>query len=293
MDKSARLKAYAKINLSLDITGVLENGYHSIESVFQSISLYDTVSVSLNNTGIINVEADNSEIPSGMGNIAYKAAAAFFEYIKRTESGADIKISKKIPSKAGMGGGSADAAAVLKALNHLYSDSISEDELCSIGEKTGADVPFCIKGGTVFAEGTGNILKPLTLTADGYFLCVAKGKDGVSTVEAYHKFDEMQKNIIHPDTAIILEKIKDNDFKSALKYLGNVFEQTTNLDDVDFIKKTMLENNAETALMTGSGSAVFGIFDDIINAEKCMHILENNNMFADVCKFINTGCEFI
>ena len=293
MSNSVKLKAYAKINLSLDITGILENGYHSLESVFQSISLCDIITVSLNNTGNITIESDNSEIPSGKGNIAYKAAAAFFEYIKCTESGADIKISKNIPSKAGMGGGSADAAAVLTALDYLCKSGISEKELCSIGEKIGADVPFCIKGGTVFAEGTGNILHTLPCADNGYFLCVAKGSDGISTVEAYHKFDEMQKTIVHPDTALILEKIKNNDLKSAFEYFGNVFEQTTNLDDVDFIKKTMLENNAETALMTGSGSAVFGIFENIGNAEKCMRILQKNNMFADVCGFMDKGCEFI
>lgn len=293
MSNSVKLKAYAKINLSLDITGVLENGYHSLESVFQSISLCDIVTVSLNDTGNITVESDNSEIPSGTGNIAYRAASAFFEYIKCSESGADIKINKKIPSKAGMGGGSADAAAVLKALDYLCKSGISENKLCSLGGKIGADVPFCIKGGTVFAEGTGNILHTLPFADNGYFLCAAKGSDGISTVEAYHRFDEMQKNIVHPDTALILEKIKNNDLKSALKYLGNVFEQTTDLDDVDYIKKIMLENNAETALMTGSGSAVFGIFDNIGNAEKCMRILQKSNIFADVCSFMDKGCEFI
>lgn len=294
MSKIITLKAYAKINLLLDITGVLENGYHSIETVFQSVSLCDMISVSLNNTGCINVSADRPEIPSDKSNIAYKAAEKFFEYVKCSEIGADIRIWKGIPSQAGLGGGSADAAAVLNALNMLSSAGLNSEQLCEIGAEIGADVPFCIAGGTAYAEGIGEKLEILPPLSDicRKFLCIAKGSDGVSTVEAYKKYDTCS-DIVHPDTDFVVGELKNKNCSNITGKLMNVFEQITDIEDVDLIRKIMTEHGAENSVMTGSGSAVFGVFSSMKSAEKCAEILKQSDYFAEVCTFKNCGSEII
>lgn len=294
MSKTVTFKAYAKINLALDITNSLENGYHEIATVFQSVSLCDMVSVSLNNNGNINVSVDIPEIPSDERNIAFKAAEKFFEYVKCSEIGADIKIWKGIPSQAGLGGGSADAAAVLKALNMLTGAGITDEQLYSIGASVGADVPFCITGGTAYAEGIGEKLTFLPSVADycHNFICIAKGSDGISTAEAYKQYD-LKKDIIHPDIQFISESLKNKKLSDTFDKFGNVFEQLINCDDIGFIKNTMSERNAYVSLLTGSGSAVFGIFRGMKESEKCAEFLKDKNFFADICTFKNCGSELI
>lgn len=294
MSKTVTLKSYAKINLALDITNSLENGYHEIATVFQSISLCDMVSVSLNNKGIINVCTDNPLIPSDKNNIAFKAAEKFFEYVKCCEIGADIKIWKGIPSQAGLGGGSSDAAAVLKALNILTAAGISDEQLCSIGALLGADVPFCINGGTAYAEGIGEKLTALPPISDysHNFLCIAKGNSGISTAEAYKKYD-IKKDLIHPDIQSVCKSLENKKLSDTFGKLGNIFEQLIDSDDVRFIKKSMLEKNALASLLTGSGSAVFGIFRGMKDAGKCVSFFKNQNFFSDICTFKNCGSELI
>ncbi len=294
MGKTITLKSYAKINLSLDITGVLENGYHSIETVFQSISMCDMVSVSLNNTGKINISSDTEEIPTDKRNTAYKAAEKFFEFVKCSEIGADIRIWKGIPSQAGLGGGSSDAAAVLRGLNLLTYAGLTDEQLCSIGADVGADVPFCVLGGTAYAEGIGDKIEVLPPLSDicRKFVCVAKGKDGISTVEAYKKYDTCE-NIIHPDTQFIVNELKNKNCVGISQKFVNVFEQLTDLEDIETIKNVMSEHDVQKSLMTGSGSAVFGIFTSMKSAELCAETLKGMGFFADVCSFKDCGCEVI
>ncbi len=185
-------KAYAKINLTLDVTGVLKNGYHSIASIMQTISLYDEISVEKNNFGDIWVYSDGGEFAKGMPldetNTCEKAAVEFLRYIRATD-GVDIHVKKNIPSQAGLGGGSSDAATVLRLLNRLFETKLSYDELRKLAAKVGADVPFLVTGGCALCEGMGEILTPIENGLTGYVL-LKKPEFGISTPEAYRLFDE-------------------------------------------------------------------------------------------------------
>ncbi|MGN0606767.1 MAG: 4-(cytidine 5'-diphospho)-2-C-methyl-D-erythritol kinase, partial [Oscillospiraceae bacterium] len=264
-------------------------------SVFQSVSIFDMLCVDMNNKGKISVSVDISEIPSGEKNIAYISAEKFFKYCKCRELGADIRIWKGIPSQAGLGGGSADAAAVLKALNFLTGSNLTTEQLCEIGGEIGADVPFCIKGGTVLVEGIGDIMTPLPSIADmesEMYLCIAKGTDGISTAEAYMRYDRCEE-VKHIETDEIVRKIQNNEFREAYTLLGNTFEQCTELKDIQIIKRSMLEHKANAAVMTGSGSAVYGIFGKAEEAEKCCKYLKEEGNYACVCSFKNCGSELL
>lgn len=281
MPKFISLKACAKINLCLDIIGTRSDGYHLLESIMQSIELSDRVSIKRKGKRI-RVICDALDLPP-QKNIAYKAAKAFYEYNNLSEDdGICIRIKKNIPSQAGLGGGSADAAAVLVGLNKLFKTRLSEDELCSIGEKIGADVPFCICGGTRLARGIGEILTKLDNYCD-YKLVIVKGAEGVSTKEAYEDFDN----------ATDIEKLRIDKVISALAKgdtgelkgkLINVFEQTTRVKEVSKIVNELKNLGAVEAAMTGSGSAVFGIFTSSKQAKKCVKALKNKYLFACVTK---------
>ena len=261
------LKACAKINLCLDIIGVRSDGYHLLESVMQSVELCDIVSVAKRKDGQIHVLCDAIKIDE-KANIAYKAAKIFFENTELPSScGATIRIKKRIPSQAGMGGGSADAAAVLVALNKLYKTEISEDKLCEIGEKIGADVPFCVCGGTRLVRGIGEILTKLDDCFDCYIVIV-KGKDGVSTKEAYEDYDNAS-DLACLQIEKVIEALSLGNFDALRGRLINVFEQSTRVKEVSQIVNALRENGAIEAAMTGSGSAVFGIFTDRKLAKKC------------------------
>ena len=285
MPEQITLAAPAKINLSLDITGIMDNGYHALESVFQTVSICDSITVSRNFSDEITVHSSNALIPNDNRNIAYKAAEKFAAYTGADISGVDIFIKKRIPMQAGLGGGSTDGAAVLKALNYLFmNNSVSDDTLCRIGAETGADVPFFIKGGIAFAEGIGDKLTPLN-PLPKLWLVIAKGKSGISTVEAYKKIDTI-KNIKHPDTKKILTAIESGNLNALFKECANVFELAADLDDIGVIKSVMLAEHAQCALMTGSGSAVFGIFPTRKHADYCCRRLKGIMPYAAVCSTI-------
>jgi len=282
-----KLKAFAKVNLCLDIIGKREDGYHLLETVMQSIGIYDTVYVKRVSDGKITVDCDKIDIPQE-SNIAYKAAKTFFNEINADNTaGAYIKIKKNIPSKAGLGGGSADAAAVLVALNKLYCAKLSDTELCKIGAKIGADVPFCICGGTQLARGIGEILTVLP-DFSGVYLVVAKGNDGVSTKEAYEEFDS-KTDIVKPRLDKVTDAISNADALQLKGRLVNVFEQVTCASDVAEISEKMRQNGAVDSAMTGSGSAVFGVFTGLKSAKKCAKKLGKEYPFVKVCKTVNSG----
>ncbi len=277
-----RLKAYAKINLGLDVIGRREDGYHLLETVMQSVDIYDTVSVCRSSNAGITVKCSGLSIPQEK-NIAYKAAAAFFKAVGLPENtGVSIKIIKRIPSQAGMGGGSSDAAATLVALNRIFKTKLSEAELCSIGEKVGADIPFCICGGTRLVRGIGEIITKLDDCADCYFV-IAKGNDGVSTKEAYERVDSA-KGLISLRVEKVIEALSKGDFDALKGKLVNVFEQCTKIKDVEDIKKILLECGADEASMTGSGSAVFGIFTNKGQARECERKLKEMYPFACIAR---------
>lgn len=280
------IKAYAKINLTLEVTGKRSDGYHTISSLMQSISLCDSISAELNDSGEISVDCCNADIPSGKGNIAYRAAEAFRKYSAIGQRGISIHIDKEIPLQAGLGGGSADAAAVLCAMNRLCGANYSPEELCKIGVTVGADVPFCIAGGTKWCRGIGEILSEAPALQDCYIV-VGKGSEGISTKEAYEKIDLLGSS------EGISEQSYDGTVSSVSKIGRNVFEEVSRLKSVSQIKEVLLSCGAEYSAMSGSGSAVFGIFSDIGKAKKSAESLSRNGFFSSVCKPVNHGILFL
>ena len=220
---SVKVKAYAKINLMLDIISTRKDGYHDLFMIMQSINLYDTVTISETKSKKITITCNIDDIPLDEKNIAYKAADAFFKANKIKNKGINIDIVKRIPHQAGLAGGSADGAAVLVALNELLGTNLSDDELCDIGVKIGADVPFCIKGGTLLAQSIGDVLhkvKPLRKC----FILIAKPDYGVNTGKAYALFDSNGK--VHtPDKFGMLCAMQNRDLNEICAKMENVFEQ--------------------------------------------------------------------
>ena len=273
MNMRMTVEAPAKINLFLDITGRRNDGYHLVNMVMQTVSLYDDVTVAVDrNSKGISVSCSDSDIPCDSKNTAYRAAEEFFRYTGTEDAAVNIRIKKRIPSGAGMAGGSADAAAVIYALNQLFETELDSDEMEEIGELIGADVPFCIYGGTMTAGGIGTILSPLPDMPDCHIAAV-KPSFRISTPEAYKKSDSLGYE--NPKSAEkIISAICNGNVKGIGDHLYNKFEAVVEEDEIDSIKKVMMDNGAEGALMTGSGSAVFGIFVDRNDAENCCRQLE-------------------
>ena len=269
------INASAKVNLLLDLTAILENGYHSIYTVMQSVGIFDTVTVETNDSGEISLTCSDSTMPTDNKNTAWKAAERFFEYIGKPVSGVSIHIDKIIPSQAGMAGGSSDAAAVIKALDILFKTNLTEDELFAIGEKVGADVPFCITGGTKLCLNKGEVMAKLPDIPD-CFIIVAKPDQGVSTQTAYNNYDNAEW-IRHPDNEGFLFAATQKNFDVMCKKAANVFEQVVEVSDRVKIKAIMRNNNAKLAMMTGSGAAIFGIFMDEKDADSCFDELKKTH----------------
>lgn len=286
------LKANAKINLILDITGVKKNGYHALFTVMQSISLGDTITVEKTCGNEITVSCTVPGVPTDSRNIVYKCAVKFFEYAGITDNrGVHIHIDKKTPFCAGMGGGSADGAAVLAALNKIYDTGYSEKILCRIGVKVGADIPFCIVGGTALALDTGAVVAPLP-DIEGYHIVVVKPEDGVSTKEAYAAVDSLV-DMKRPKNNEMLEYLADGDAENALKLCANVFEQALEVPGRVDIKDICNKNGAVAACMTGSGSAVYGIFKEKTDAENCIEELKKKFINVYLCTPEKAGVEII
>ena len=260
---TAECNAYAKINLSLDITGRREDGYHTVDMVMQSVSLCDRVRVTLNDTGEVILKCSKPHIPCDGRNTAYKAAQYYFD-ATGVPFGADIYIEKHIPDQAGMGGGSADAAAVLKLLNHLCAEAGEEPlntaELLYLGLRIGADVPFCILNGTYRCLGIGEQLLPLAEIPKCYFV-VVKPDVGVSTPEAYRACDNVPDGGMRYTPGMV-RAVEHRSIEEIANALGNRFDDALQISVVQEVKKYLCENGALNALMTGSGSAVFGIFSE-------------------------------
>ncbi len=261
-----RIKANAKINLTLGICGKREDGYHLVDTVMHSVGLFDVVEI--NKANYINVICSN--IPEEE-NIAFKSAKLFFEKTG-IQGGCEISIEKNIPTCAGMGGGSADAAAVLCGLNKLYNVNLSEGQLCEIAVKLGADVPFFINGGCQRATGIGEILESYTPLEKGYFV-LAKADKKPSTAEMYRLID--QNEPLLADNEMILEYIKNNDLKKLSKNLDNAFATVW---QNSILKEKMNRFSPLAVALTGSGPTWFALFDNLDNAKKLESKLKAQNI---------------
>lgn len=268
---TVEIKAYAKINLGLDVLQRLPNGYHEVRMIMQTVGIYDTLMLKKREQGIAfkvfmagdggNPPTEAGEVPDNEDNLAYKAA----KLIKETygiEAGVDISLTKRIPVAAGMAGGSTDAAAVLKGMNTLFGLGLSEETLQELGLKLGADVPYCIRGGTVLAEGIGEKLTRL-LDAPPCFLLVAKPKISVSTKYVY---ENLNLNTLksRPDIDGMLAAIEEGSLDGILDCMENVLQSVTEVKYpvIGELKQQMERLGAAKAMMSGSGPTVFGIFKD-------------------------------
>ena len=251
------IKADAKINLTLDILGKRPDGYHEVAMVMQEISLADEIRVEQQATGI-RLELDKKELPADNSNLAWKAAQLFID-TAGLNCGVSIKIKKNIPIAAGLAGGSADAAGVLRGMNELFDCGFSVAELCKIGEKLGSDVPFCICGGTMLATGRGEILRRLPNLPE-CFIVIAKPPISVSTAWAYKTYDELGADS-HPDNSSFLLALERDDFNSICELGRNVLEDVTKrkYSEINRYKEIMYQNGARMAMMSGSGPTVFAL----------------------------------
>ena len=283
------VKAYAKINLMLDILSRLENGYHDLYMIMQSVSLYDTVTVEKNDSKDIIITCDVPSIPTDEKNIAHKAAKAFFTYTGIENCGIAIDIQKNIPHAAGLAGGSTDGSAVIMALDKLFSANLREKDIIAIGSKVGADVPFCALGGTMLAQYTGTILSHLP-TLDLPYIIITKPSQDVSTAEAYAAFDSAER-VRHLDKNGMLRAVIDGDTAAVFEKVDNVFEQFIDVTERVIIKDIMRKNGANCACMSGSGPSVFGIFPDKDSAEKALTELKKDYPQSYLCSSTDCGCE--
>lgn len=281
MNQKMTIRCNAKINLSLDVTGKREDGYHTLESIFQSVTVYDILTVGVSSGSGITLRCSIPALPCDERNLAYRAAQAMLEASGKKCS-VQMTLHKHIPSGAGMGGGSADAAGVLFALNKLLKCGYSNEKLREIGIKLGADVPFLLMGGTVLAEGIGEILTPLRPLPE-LPLVILKGRQSISTPKAYAAIDALEAPF-HPDTARMLEAVETQNTALLAEHCGNTFEDAAALADVERAKAALLEDGALCAVMTGSGSAVFGIFPDQQLADACAVKRRAEFAFAQSCK---------
>lgn len=248
--------APAKLNLALDVVGLLPGGYHDLDMTMQAITLYERVV--LRRSPYLNLRLPGSLVAPNNKNTAIKAALAFFDYTGLL-AGVDITIYKNTPVRAGMAGGSADAAAVLVGMNELYGAHLSMSELCALGAKIGADVPFALMGGTCRVQGVGDVMKALPPCPDCWFTVVMPDY-GVSTPEAFAAYDKVGSST-HPDCEAQEKAIRAGDLAGVCAAAGNALEECSGARDNEAIKTALKENGAVTALMTGSGAAVFGIFE--------------------------------
>lgn len=274
-----RIKAYAKVNISLDIVGKREDGYHLLEMIMQSIDLYDELNIEKQNKGI-TIKCNKPYVPTDERNLAYKAAKLFIEKYK-INGGVNISIKKNIPVCAGLAGGSTDGAAVLKAMNKIFGVEASDEELMELGLELGADVPYCIKGGTALCRGIGEKVTELNNFKDK-ILVLVKPPFGVSTKSVYQEFD-LSKVRSHPNTEALIKAIEVNDLKLVSNNMKNLLENVTLRKHKVLIniKEEMKNLGAIGTMMSGSGPTVFAFFDDMLKAQRCFEKmkLKYNDVF--------------
>lgn len=286
------LRIPAKINLSLDITGRREDGYHTLRSVFQAVGCYDTLT--LMRTGAdapFSLSCSDPEIPCDARNLVWKAAVRLLGDSPR---GFSARLEKQIPSQAGMGGGSADCAAALLGIRSLMCPEKTNAELHAIAASLGADVAFFLYGGTALAEGIGEMLTPLRVPEDipERWVVMAKGTEGVSTPAGYRALDALPE-LPSPDTDAVLAQIGSRDPMKLFAACGNMFDAVTHLKEVERIRAVMRENGA-LPVLSGSGAAVFGGCRDRAHAETCAAALRSAGLpFTAVCPLLRDGIRLL
>ena len=281
-----RLRANAKINLFLEVLDRRPDGYHNIETVFQSIDLHDVITLRGNTSGSIEIRCDDPRVPLDSSNLVYRAA----ELLSRESgerSGVDIHILKRIPVGAGLAGGSTDAAATLIGLNELWGLGYGVDDLIQLGGKLGADVPFCIMGGTAFGRGRGDELTQLTPFC-GIPVVVANPGFQVSTAWAYENLRDLGLTRVRKSANILVGKMQRRDVSDVGRELLNIFESTVMAEhpQVRRIKEEFIRAGASGALMTGSGPTVFALAENALSAQ---HICEQASLLADYCIVTRTS----
>jgi 4-diphosphocytidyl-2-C-methyl-D-erythritol kinase len=261
------VKAYGKINISLDIVGKREDGYHLLKMIMQNVDLYDSISIEKCNKDI-NISCNKPYIPTDEKNLIYKAAKLFMDTYNIKE-GINIYLKKNIPVAAGMAGGSADAAAVFKALRQLFEIDVDENELMKLGVKIGADIPYCIVGGTALCEGIGDIITPLS-PFKNHILVLVKPNFGVSTREVYKGID-ISKIYKHPDTDALIKAMEEERLQDVCNSMKNLLENVTlrKYPVLKRIKEDMVKMGAMGAMMSGSGPTIFAFFEDMLKAQRC------------------------
>lgn len=268
--------AFAKLNLTLDVLGKREDGYHDLQSIMQAISIRDDIEIDIGTGKPWKLQCTDESIPTDEKNLAWKAAKVYCNTLKKDPDGLEIRINKRIPSGAGLGGGSADAAAVLRALNRHYDNPLSIMALAELGAQVGSDVPFCTIGGTAMVEGRGERLRKLPDMPDCVFV-VCKPDFSISTPELFQKIDE--KVIArHPDNRAMESAIIAGDLGRVAENIFNVFDPVVTEDhlELNYIKSIFNSYGSVGQQMTGSGSAVFGIVPEFEYAAVICNMLKEN-----------------
>ena len=268
--EQVKVIAPAKINLSLDITGVDEKGYHLLDMIMQTVSVFEYVTLTKQDK--ITMASNAKFIPTDSKNTAVKAAMKFFEYTG-IEGGVHIHIKKNVPIKAGMAGGSADAAGVIVGLNHMYGTKLTIQQMCEIGLMCGSDIPFMIHGGTKRIQGTGDIILPCPQMPE-YPLVICMPANGVSTPQAYANYDANGiKTLVETDK--LVAAIKDKNITDIAKYMANDLESAAGSAETQPVKEELIRLGAIGSMMTGSGAAVFGVFDNEETAKAAAKALKS------------------
>ena len=275
MHNPLELKAYAKVNLGLDVIRRREDGYHEVKMIMQTVKLYDELTMQKNDCGEIRISTNLSYLPVNKKNLVYRAIDLIRQEYKIT-SGVDVNLTKHIPVAAGMAGGSTDAAAAFVGMNQLFRLGISQETLMRYGVTLGADIPYCIMRGTALSEGIGEILTPLPSIPSCWFLIV-KPVFSISTRFVYENL-HLSSETVHPDIDGMVEAIKAGDLSGITSRMGNVLEDVAIRDypQIAEIKKTMNDSGAMNSLMSGSGSTVFGIFTDREAAVRASHVFQKD-----------------
>ncbi len=271
--------APAKINLTLDVVGTRADGYHLLESVMQSVDCCDTLTTTKAPT--ITLRVVGGDVGPLEKNTVYRAAQVFFRAVG-VDGGVAMTLTKRIPQQAGMGGGSADAAAALLALDKLYDTRLTREQLCALGVQVGADVPFCLVGGTALCEGIGEVITPLA-ALPSCAIVIAQPAEGVSTAEAYARLDGTPLRD-RPANASMLAALEAGDLPAVGRCLANVFEPAIALPAVADIRRRMAAFAPLGSRMTGSGSVVFALFEAQSRAEACAAALKEHYPVAFVCR---------
>ena len=280
MDSITR-KAYAKINLGLDVLRRREDGYHEVKMIMQTVDIWDVLTFSRSEKPGITLSVNKEELPASKDNLIYRAAELVMQKYN-IQDGVIISLEKNIPIAAGMAGGSTDAAAVFHGLKELFSLEMSVEEMQKLGVKIGADVPYCIVGGTALSEGIGEILSPLPAPPD-CVLVVAKPDINVSTKFVYENLHANELKV-HPDIDGMIDAIREGDLSGITERMGNVLETVTvkEYPVIEEIKSLMKQAGAENALMSGSGPTVFGIFTDRESAKAAAKQIKEKGLASQV-----------